>query len=271
MTKRAGAILLACAAGLLAATGAQAQLLAVSGTLEGGYSNYDTPGANLSEWRGLGQGLFTIDNPGFNIQANFGNSGLKVSGQSADLWHYDGDLFWRDRAGAIGASGGGDSVSAGIASTTSSSASTTKGYDFYHYGIFGEFFMLSDLTLRSRGGRIAGDQSGYYASVGTAWYPISDIAVNLTGDYIKLDKPAPTVEDVGIAAEYMPVRDVPVTLSIGYTYAHFSQLGNHQDVLSAGLKWYFGGDPRSGSLVERQRNGPDNWAGPPATLVGIGF
>src|SRR5579885_1879957 len=102
-----------------AAGAAHAQLLTVAGSLEGGYATYDTPGNRLNEWRGAGSGVFTIDNPGFNLQANFGNSGLKVTGQSADLWRYDADIFWRDHAGAIGIDGGGDSVSAGITSTTS--------------------------------------------------------------------------------------------------------------------------------------------------------
>ncbi len=248
----------------------QAQMLAVAGSLEGGYSSYDTPGEHLNEWRGAGSGVFTIDNPGFNLQANFGNSGLKLSGQSADLWRYDADIFWRDHAGAIGIDGGGDSVSAGITNTTSKS-STSSGFDLVHFGMFGEFFVFQGLTLRMRGGRIAGDETGYYASPGLVWYPIRDIAVSLNGDYIKLDNPAPTVEDISVSAEYMPVRDVPITLSIGYTYAHLSQLSGHQDVLSAGIKWYFGGEGRSGTLEDRQRNGPDNWAGPPATLVGVGF
>lgn len=270
MIGRAGSAVLL--AGLLAAGSAQAQLLAVAGSLSGGYSNYDTPGSNLSEWRGAGSGVLTIDNPGVNVQVNFGNSGLKVAGQSADLWRYDGDVYFRDRKGAIGFDGGGDSVSAGIASTTSGSKTqSTKGFDFVHYGVFGEFFMLDSLTMRMRGGRVDGNQSGWYASLGTEWYPLSSIGVSVTGDYIKLDSPSPTVSDVGIQAEYMPVREVPVTLQIGYTYAHLSQLGGHQDILSAGVKWYFGGEGRSGTLVDRQRNGADDWAGPPPSLVGVGF
>ena len=268
MSNRTYALIIA--TGLLAANGAQAQPLSVSGTLEGGYSNYDTPGANLAEWRGAGSGLFTIEKPGIAIQANFGNSGLKVRGQSADLWRYDAAVFWRDRRGAIGVDGGSDSVSAGITSTSSSTSANT-GFNFVHYGMFGEFYAIPNLTLHMRGGRVDGDHAGYYSSVGLVFYPLESIAVNLTGDYIKLDKPAPTVTDVSLTAEYMPVRDVPVTLSIGYTYASLSQLSGHQDVLSAGIKWYFGGEGRSGTLVDRQRNGPENWGGPPATLVGVGF
>lgn len=258
--------------GLLAATAAQAAPpLSISGTLEGGYSNYDTPGSQLSEWRGAGSGLFTIENPGIAVQANFGNSGLKLRGQSADLWRYDGAVFWRDGKGAIGVDGGGDSVSSGITSATIGTTPSSTGFDLIHYGMFGEFYAIPQLTVRMKGGRVDGDQSGYYASFGTVWYPLAQIAVNLTGDYIKLDKPAPTVTDVSITAEYMPVREIPATLSIGYTYASLSQLSGHQDILMAGLKFYFGGEGRTGSLMDRQRNGPESWGGPPPTLIGVGF
>ena len=269
MIRRVGVIVaLVAAVGAAGAGGACAQELSIAGTLEGGYSTYNTPGSSLDEFKGAGSAVLTIDNPGINLQANFGNSGLKAGNQSADVWRYDGDVFWRDRAGTLGINGGGDTASAII---RASGKKTGKGQSLYHYGAFGEYYPFRELTLRAKGGRVDGDISGYYADAGLVVYPLNSIAISLDADYVKLDKPQPTVRDLSLAAEYMPVRDIPFTVSIGYTYAMPSDLHGHLDVLSAGIKWYFGGDGRSGTLADHQRNGPDSWNGPPPTLVSLGF
>jgi hypothetical protein len=268
MIRRAGLFLGIAAAAMAVGGVASAQELSIAGTLEGNYAHYDTPGAAQNEYKGSGSAVFTVDNPGINLQANFSNSGLKQGDQSADVWTYDGDAFWRDRAGAFGINGGGDTASAVI---DQAAKATDKGENVYHYGMFGEFYAIPQFTLRAKGGRVDGDMTGYYSSAGFVVYPLNSIAISLNADYLKLDKPDPTTRDLTLKAEYMPVRDIPFTVSIGYTYTMASQYSGNLNVLFAGLKWYFGGDGRTGSIADHQRNGPQSWDGPPSSLAALGF
>jgi hypothetical protein len=243
----------------------------LAGDVQGGYTHYDTRQAakdgDTNEWTAGGSAVFTLSNPGVNFQGNFENAGLKVKNQSTDDWGYGGDIFWRDFAGDVGLNVTADSVSKG-----------TSG-DYQSEDIFGQFYVLPNLTLGAKGGHIGGDFSGWFGDSRLVFYPFDDVALTLAGDYARIQHAGPQMEDAAFTAEYLPVRDVPVTLAFGYTYARYTHLApppaggldENLNVFSVALKFYFGGGGRRASLVDYQRGGTESWDGPPPTLVGIGF
>jgi hypothetical protein len=261
----AGAVLvLGCFGGPALAQG----MGSLSGNLTAGYSRYDVSGKSADAWSGAGSAVLTLDNPGGNIQANFLNSDVntiatkKLAGTSTDDWGYGGDAYWRDYAGEFG-----------VNITQNTIVKSSRGEDLSG-GFFGEFYALSDLTLRAKGGRLQGGADGWYGDTGLAFYPAEQLAISITGDYARLKNNGPEVTDAAFGIEYLPVRDVPVSLSLGYTYAryeHTGALGGDTNIFSVALKAYLGGGGRNGGLVDYQRNGATNWDGAPATIAGIGF
>ena len=251
-----GALLIAAGSGSYAA----ADSMSLSGSLGASYSYLKTPGGDTSVWDGLGEVNFTITDPGFNVElrgANDYSNFLQTNGVRHDLWDYGGDAYFRDYAGAIGAS-----VTAVQLPVQHSSQSIA-------YGGFGEAYLFGAFTLRAKGGAISNDLSGYYAAGGAAAYPVKNIAVNLEFDYAKLEHNGPDLKSVGLTAEYLPVPSVPVSLTFGYSYETVSQISNHVDVWSAGIKVYLGGAGRDGSLRDRQRDGALVWNGAPQNLLGL--
>jgi hypothetical protein len=241
----------------------------LSGNLAAGYDRYDANGNSADQWSASGSAVLTLDNPGFNIQGNFANSAVNtpasktIAGTSTDEWGYGADVYWRDYAGEFGANVTQNTISAG------------SGRDYLSAGLFGEFYMLSDVTLRAKGGRLQGDGDGWYGDSGVVFYPLDQIALSITGDYARLEHNGPQLTDGAFAIEYLPVRDVPVSLSLGYTYAHTQRLmgnfGGDANVFSIKLRAYFGGGGRNGGLADYQRNGATSWDGAPATIVGTSF
>jgi hypothetical protein len=250
---------------ILAAGAVSAQGMGqLSGTLSADYDRYDFQGHSANQWNASGSAVLTLDNPGGNIQVNFDNAGLKTAGvNDQDKWDFGGDAYWRDYAGEFGVN------------ISQNNLVTGSGRDYLTGGFFGEFYMLSDVTLRAKGGRVQGDFEGWYGDTGAVFYPLDQVAISVTGDYARFKDTGPRVTDGQISIEYLPVPDVPISLSIGYTYAHYSHLAvgfdGNTNIFSVALKAYFGGGGRNGGLVDYQRNGATNWDGPPATIVGASF
>lgn len=244
----------------------------LAGDIALGYAHYDTkqasvPNSSTNQWDASGSAVLTVSNPGANIQLNFNNSALKVANQSVDDWGYGGDVYWRDYAGDVGLNASINSVAKG------------SSIDYESFGLFGEFFVLSNLTLRAKGGTLQGNYNGWYGDSGLVFYPYSDLALGFTGDYAHIAHGGPQLTDGAFTAEYLPVRDVPVSLAFGYTYARYRHLAppppgglnESLNVFSVALKFYFGGGGRRASLVDYQRGGTTNWDGAPPALIGIGF
>ncbi|MGH6871018.1 MAG: hypothetical protein ACREHE_05870 [Rhizomicrobium sp.] len=262
----------AAAAGILLAAGAaQAQSESqgmghLAGTLSAGYDRYDLNGTGakpVNEFDGSGSAVLTLDNPGGNIQVNTSNEAIKTNGNDTDLWSFGADAYWRDYAGEFGVN------------FTQNTFVTSTGHDFYSGGFFGEFYMLSNLTLRAKGGRIQGDEDGWYGDTGLVFYPMNQIAISLTGDYARFQHTTgPRLTDGQVAIEYLPVRSVPVSLSFGYTFARYQHLsggaGGNASIFTIALKAYFGG-VRNGGLIDYHRNGATGWDGAPSALVGTTF
>ena len=256
---------IATAACFVAAGGVQAQSQGfghLSGTLSAGYDRFDTDGHTVNDFNASGSAVLTLDNPGGNIQVNTNNDALKLNGNDRDVWTYGADMYWRDYAGDFGVN------------FTEGTNLTTTGHDFYSGGFFGEFYIFPHLTLRAKGGRVQGDSDGWYGDTGLVYYPLDQVAISVTGDYARFQHDGPRVTDGQFSIEYLPVRDVPVSLTLGYTYARYQNLtgglGGDTNIFSIALKAYFGG-VRSGGLVDYHRNTATNWDGAPASLVGTTF
>jgi len=248
---------------------AQGDNMQFAGTLGAGWSDYLMPGqkAPTNDWLASASAVLTIDNPGFNVQANFNNSAVEMPGQSIDTWSYGGDVFWRDYAGSVG-------LNASLATDVSTGSATVGSatHDEQNFGWFGQWFVLHDLTLQFKGGIAEGHMEGEYGDGGVVYYPYQDIALNLTADYAQASHIHEQVRDAIFTVEYLPVRDVPVSLYVGYDYSMVSELPHQQvSVLVVGLKAYLGGGGRNGTLVDYQRNNATNWDGAPAALLELGF
>jgi hypothetical protein len=259
------AVLAGLGAGLVCGAASADGLGHLSGSLSVGYDRTDAPAGSANQFDAQGSAVLTLANPGPDFQVNFGNSGIKIGGKDTDNWSFGGDAYWRDYAGEIG-----------INVTQSTLATTITGHDYRSAGFFGEFYALSDLTLRAKGGKVEGDLEGWYGDTGLVFYPVDQIAISLTGDYARFQHDGPRVTDGQISIEYLPVRDVPVSLSLGYTYARYQHtttlpFGGDNNIFSITLKAYFGGGGRNGGLVDYQRNGATNWDGAPSTIVGSSF
>ncbi len=264
---RIGALAAACGfllAGAASADDYDGGVGRVTGNLTAGYDRYDFQGHSANAWNAAGSAVLTIANPGIDVQVNFDNTGLKTAGiNDADKWAYGGDVYWRDYAGEFGVN---------IAENSFASGS---GHDYLSGGFFGEFYVASSLTLRAKGGRLQGDINGWYGDTGLVYYPLNQVSISVTGDYARFQDGGPQVTDGNISIEYLPVRDVPISLALGYTRARYEKVqagfGGNTNIFSIAVKAYFGGGGRNGGLADYQRNGPTDWDGAPSTILGTTF
>jgi hypothetical protein len=243
-----------------------------AGTVGLGWTDYLLPGekAHPNEWLASGSAVFTLANPGLNIQANVDNSADRIPTKGLkDFWSYGGDIYWRDYAGSFGINA--NSSTASDLSALSIKA-TPYSYSVQTYGLFGQWFAEPYLTLEMKGGRFQGRVEGLYGDGGVVLYPYHDMALSLTADYANAQQVRKVVRDAVFTVEYLPVHDVPVSLYLGYDFAFENQLSHEQvSVLLVGLKAYLGGGGRGGTLVDYQRNGATNWDAPNPTLFELGF
>jgi len=255
-----GALVLPGAA--LAQDDTQPDEMKLSGSLLGGYSNYSSPQLHIGTVNAAGSAHFTIDDPGFNLQANFNNTDVFSAAFRGAEWSYGGDAFWRDRSGSIGLN------------ITSREASDGSHADFMNYGGFGQWFLFSNVTLQLKGGWLAGRYQGQYGDLGAIIYPYSFLALELSADYAKDTRFGPDLRDLALNAEFLPVRNVPVTFALGYSRAQYRHLINSgtpdDDIFSISVKFYFGGGAND-TLVDYQRKGPVDWDGPPPGMIEFAY
>ena len=236
-----------------------------SGTLQGSYSDYNAPFAHLGIFDANGAALFTVNNPGFDFQADFNNVNVSAANHSGDGWSAGGDIFWRDYAGAIG--------------VNASSHSIPGGSDYVNYDGFGQWFILPEATLEAKGGWLTNHYQGPFGSGGIVAYPMNQLALDLTADYAKANHLGPELKDIGLSAEFQPLPEIPASFSISYTRARMDRLpigvngvtDRNTDIFGASVKIYFGGGGESNTLRDYQRNGPIYWDGTPATLIEMGY
>jgi hypothetical protein len=294
---------------LVANLSAQAQtgdLLA--GLLQGSYINDGSP-HNTNDWAELGSVVATFGNPGFNVQLNASNDNIEVpplttttpptvSGgvvtvlastvkSDATDWKYGGDVFWRDHVGMIGFNGTAESTNADISTSVVTTTAiingkttvsppvlsvTTTRQNVESVGMFGEFFVLPQLTLRGKGGWITGDYAGYYGDSSVVYYPYRQLAIGLSADYVRTEHTFGT-KSATASLEYLPIPSMPFSLALQYTYAQNdgSTINSHggENILGGVLRIYFGN--RGSSLRDYQRNEVATWDATPPRLINANF
>jgi len=139
-------------------------------------------------------------------------------------------------------------------------------------GVGAEWYPTDWLTLGARGGGVLGAFSGGYAGGALKVYPLEDLSLGGTIDYLAVTDHGVAVNetDYGANAEFLVSETFPLAITSSYRRAHFSGSGaifGTVDVWSVGLKFYvneFGAGP----LAPRDRTGTLDTIGPihPITL-----
>jgi hypothetical protein len=267
----------------------------VAGAFQLGYADDATGGRRTNDWAALGSVVFTLDDPGLNIQLAgaydrlnlpaFSNRRVETlkgapvliqtsTGADAAQWQYGGDVFWRSLAGIVGINATGTHVSShsetstvftppgGTPAITSSAFHDTSE----NAGLFGEYFPFGDITAREKAGWLGGRMHGYYAGTAMVYYPAAQISLSAGANYALMQDARE--KDIAVIAEYLPVRSIPVALQLTYTFARYrgTMVGGFEDdnIFGAALKVYLGG--RGDSLRDYQRNGTTDWDRPQAAL-----
>ncbi|HEY2444276.1 MAG TPA: hypothetical protein VGI20_00870 [Rhizomicrobium sp.] len=243
-----------------------------SGTLGGGYTFYDSPDLHIGDWNANASALLTIDNPGFNLQANFSNDHFSAAVNGGDDWNFGGDAYWRDYAGAIG-------LDIDTHAISNANFIPSGRADFTNFGFFGQWFVVPEATLEIKGGWMQGQFEGPYAGAGVVGYPLDSVALELTADYAKANHLQPELKDIGLNAEFLPLPEYPVSVSVGYTRAEYRRLNlppivvnnRSTDVFGVAIKVYFGGGGGGNTLRDYHRNGPVHYDSAPAGISQFGF
>jgi len=175
----------------------QPEAMKLSGSLTGGYSNYSSPYLHVGNANVDGSAVFTLDDPGLNLQADFNDQNVFSSAFRGTDFSYGGDAYWRDYKGSIGLN------------FMSHATSDGSHADFSNYGGFGQWFLFSNATLQAKGGLLAGRYRGYYGDMGAVVYPYSFLALELSGDYARDDRSSTLLKAIGLNAEFLPVRELP--------------------------------------------------------------
>lgn len=207
--------------------------------LDFGFATATKFGKDDPIWSAAMNTLFSYDRPGINLQ--LGGSYDHVSNGSDDEWGFGGDVFWRERVGTFGVSGGYGSVSTGTAMKQLAS-----------YGAFGEWYPLNSLTVRGKAGAFDGDLSGWYSGVGVKYYASPYIAFDIGYDYVSSGR----IHTIDVGAEYLISRRYPFSVFAGYEHTQGRATGT--DALMIKLKYRLG---LAGSLVRLDRLGPTEWDG----------
>lgn len=222
----------------------------VSGAVDLGYSytKLSNGGGHLNNWNGSGTALVDVGN-GLNFQVGSGGSHTSFSGVRINTWKADGAIFWRDWAGAFGATVNYHALSGAF--TPLGVGASAK---FTDYGLFGDYYMTRDITLSAAGGAFSGDIKGYYGGGGLTYYLKRNIAFTADGAYTKFRNGGGHMTDFGAKLEYAPFVHVPVSMYAGYNYTDISGTSSKLNTFSVGLTVYFDGGAGD-ALVEHHRNG----------------
>jgi hypothetical protein len=219
-----------------------------SGTLTGGYDYSDVRGIGADTYMFGGEANYAIAGTPLAVQGGAEYSEARSQQTPRQTWTSGGALTWRDPAFAIGVSG----------NYNSQHVRFGNGSNYSTYGVFGEWYPTSDLTLRARGGGISGGYNGYtkdggYYGVGANYYVIPQIALKSDFSYASLG--ALHWSDFSVGPEYMPFDGVPVSLSAAYTYQNVGYFGRkyYSNGVMMRLVWHVG---EGSSIADVDRNGP---------------
>jgi hypothetical protein len=222
-----------------------APAMTYSGSLNGSYTTqdfkkyaYDTGNLNAAV-------LATFDDLGLNAQVGGGYTRDAFNSVKLNTWNFNGDVFWRNDMGMIGASF--DFKVLDIAHESST-------YRYKIYSLFGEWYAMDALTLRVRGGGANGENkmTGGYVTAGAEYYATPDFG--MIGDFSYDNFSTIHWKTLNLGAEYLVSHEYPLSISAMYTYTKYVE---GSDLSSSGvmfrLNYRFG---LNGSLVQLDRHGP---------------
>jgi hypothetical protein len=141
-----------------------------------------------------------------------------------------------------------------------------ESFNTEHYGVYGEWYVLPELTLSAKGGGYNVDYYGEHESSGyvggrATWYAMPDLALNGNIDYTDLTHGS-SETDYGITAEWLVSETTPISIYGGW---EGSSIHNYIDDVSptgntwlVGVKWYTNTNGAT-TLVDRQRSGSTMW------------
>lgn len=213
-----------------------------------GYTKVSKGGGHMNNWNGSGTALVDFGN-GMNLQVGSGGGRTTFSGVDVNTWKIDGAIFWRDWAGAFGASVNHHSFSGAF--TPLGLGTSAK---FTDYGVFGDYYMTEDITLSGAGGAFSGDVKGYYGGGGLTYYLMRNVAFTADGSYVKIRNGGGHATDFGAKLEYAPFARIPVSMYAGYDYTDLSGTSSKLHTFSVGFTVYFDGGAGD-SLVDHHRKG----------------
>jgi hypothetical protein len=245
-----------------AAFAASPALADFNGTLQGDYgdSTASHSSGNVNDWNVSGAGEFGLGWNGLKAQVDAGYTGFSGSGESANQWNVNGDLFWLGAFGRVGA---------GVGYTTLDVGHGGGNVNATNYGGFVEWFAApwatlgikgGGLSLNANSGGVGGNGTSDYVGGEAVVYPLHDVAVSGTYDYLTLG--GGHEGTWGIGAEWLVVHSFPVSVWGAYQGTDFSDGGGHTPTINTwmvGLKLYVNGNGAQ-TLEDRQRSGVVGWA-----------
>lgn len=238
----------------LAVLGQTAPAADYSGAFEAGYSYARTGGVHANSIVGGGSGLVSFGP--VNVQVDGGVNRQSMDGEHGTGWNGVLDGFWRDNKGTLG-------LSISYGAPQWADALHSQGY-----GLFGEWYLWPDLTLRGKGGwtnlRYAGDSSkGGFGGFAAEYYIIPDLGLSAGGDYTSVR--GLNVRTATFGTEYLFSRDWPLSMKLSYDYQKYGNASISSYMIR--LKYRLGSE---GALVELDRSGPAVWTGASPLLTGQG-
>jgi hypothetical protein len=231
----------------------------------GDYNYISVPGGSANVYGGSVGGSMPLWGP-ISGQITGGYHTYQASnGESSgnfDQWSVGAAGVWNFGKGRAGISG----TYSGL--NFHSSESGSNG-DAWSYGVYGEYYPCPKVTLGLHGGGVTlggggFSETGGYVGAQAAGYYVPDLMLQGHVEYAGIDRLNQT--NVGVKAEYLFSRTVPISGWIGYDYTNFSTNGSGSfdaNAFLVGINVYFGGDA---PLVTRHRTGVDTW-GPAAVSL----
>ncbi|MBI3678420.1 MAG: hypothetical protein HY243_17555 [Proteobacteria bacterium] len=242
---------LAAAFALLPTTLVSGAALAGAATFSANYANLDFYGAgfNANSWGGAGAGTLDLGSS-WKVEGDAAYDHLTTSGVSFNHWNVSASAFWQ-----------GDMGRAGLQLGYNSGDGAGLNLHGLNYGVVGEWWANSNITLAAKGGGLNGSSGidGYYLGLQGKAYLGANFALSTSADFTSFKFGHET--DLTVQGEWLVSQTTPISVYAGYSNSDFPSGGpGDVNVWFVGLRLYCN-DPGGTSLVDRQRSGTLGWAG----------
>ncbi|MBI1331039.1 MAG: hypothetical protein GC166_14175 [Alphaproteobacteria bacterium] len=248
--------IVASVAALFAASSASAQTSLVVGA-DFSSLKFDSFGDIYNQTNVAGS-VSTEAGAGIVIEADGSYHRISDNFYSTKNWTAGGSVFWKGEDGRIGINAAYNDID--VLTTYAPATSLTSHVT--NYGVFGEWWPTSDITLGLKAGAYNGTGTkGAYVGGKFDYYALPNIAFHISVDYTKEKSGSPKQTDISGGFEWLAIKGVPVSLYGDYTYSknETTPFGSQKvGTFSIGLRLYL--DDEGGTLVSRQRQGTAGWA-----------